>query len=142
MNTTHDQRAGIAILSPILRGATFQFLFLCLVLNLAGCSKKDANDQLYLNLTKFSFGKVARVSKTSLQVREYDFAKDADVLTTYLVTSRTEFENMTNLADLHVDDDVVINYAEKGPTKVATTLLKERKPPSRPTRNRAGSSER
>lgn len=76
---------------------------------------------------KFSFGKVVSVTADQVTVREYDFAKDADVEVAYSVTPETELGNVNAVVDLKADDDVVIDYVEKDGKRVVTTLVKEEK---------------
>ena len=76
---------------------------------------------------KFSFGKVVSVSGQEIKVKEYDFAKDADVEMTYAVTTETELGNINAVTDLKASDDVVIDYTEKDGKRVVTTLVKEDK---------------
>jgi hypothetical protein len=76
---------------------------------------------------KFSFGKVVNVGSGEITVKEYDFAKDADVDTAYVVTAETEFGNVNALADLVPNDDVVIDYVEKDGKRMVTTLVREEK---------------
>lgn len=76
---------------------------------------------------KFSFGKVVSVAADSIAVKEYDFAKDADVEVSYSVTPETELGNINAVADLKASDDVVIDYVEKDGKRVVTTLVKEEK---------------
>ncbi|MFH0753900.1 MAG: hypothetical protein V2A70_04980 [Candidatus Omnitrophota bacterium] len=76
---------------------------------------------------KFSFGKVVNVSAQQITVKEYDFAKDADVEVSYDVTAETEFGNVNAVTDLAVNDDVVIDFTEKDGKRVVMTLVKEDK---------------
>ena len=76
---------------------------------------------------KFSFGRVVAVADGLITVKEYDFAKDADIEVGYAVTAETEFGNINTAADLKVDDDIVIDYVEKDGKRVVTTLVKEEK---------------
>jgi hypothetical protein len=76
---------------------------------------------------KFSFGKVVSVAADAITVKEYDFAKDADVEVAYAVTPETELGNINAVADLKASDDVVIDYVEKDGKRVVTTLVKEEK---------------
>jgi hypothetical protein len=76
---------------------------------------------------KFSFGKVVSVAADQVTVKEYDFAKDADVEVVYSVTAETELGNVNAVADLIAEDDVVIDYVEKEGKRVVTTLVKEEK---------------
>ena len=76
---------------------------------------------------KFSFGKIVSVGEGQITVKEYDFAKDADVETVYTLTSETELGNINAVKDLVVGDDVVLDYAEKDGKRMVTTLVKEEK---------------
>ncbi len=76
---------------------------------------------------KFSFGKVVSVVDGVITVKEYDFAKDADVETGYAVTAETDFGNINAVTDLQAGDDIVIDYIEKEGKRVVTTLVKEEK---------------
>ena len=76
---------------------------------------------------KFSFGKIVSVGEGQITVKEYDFAKDADVETVYNLTSETELGNINAVKDLVVGDDVVLDYAEKDGKRMVTTLVKEEK---------------
>ncbi len=79
------------------------------------------------NEDKFSFGKVVNVSAQEVMVKEYDFAKDADVEVAYTITAETELGNVNAITDLAANDDVVIDYMEKDGKRVVTTLVKEDK---------------
>ncbi|MEI8010896.1 MAG: hypothetical protein WCI27_00240 [Candidatus Omnitrophota bacterium] len=79
------------------------------------------------NEDKFSFGKVVSIQGQKIAVKEYDFAKDADVEVAYDVTTETELGNINAVTDLAVNDDVVIDYVEKEGKRVVTTLVKEDK---------------
>lgn len=76
---------------------------------------------------KFSFGKVMSVAADQVTIKEYDFAKDADVEVAYTVTSATELGNVASVKDLVADDDVVIDYVEQDGKRVVTTLVREEK---------------
>ncbi len=76
---------------------------------------------------KFSFGKVVSIAADQVTVKEYDFAKDADVEVVYTTTAETELGNVNAVADLTAEDDVVIDYVEKEGKRVVTTLVKEEK---------------
>ena len=79
------------------------------------------------NEDKFSFGKVVSVTAQEVVVKEYDFAKDADVEMTYAVSGETELGNINVITDLAVNDDIVIDYVEKDGKRVVTTIVKEDK---------------
>ncbi len=79
------------------------------------------------NEDKFSFGKVVSVSAQEVVVKEYDFAKDADVEVSYSVTAETEFGNVNAITELVANDDIVIDYLEKDGKRFVTTLVKEDK---------------
>jgi hypothetical protein len=79
------------------------------------------------NEDKFSFGKVVSVNAQEVMVKEYDFAKDADVEVAYTITGETEFGNVNAVTDLAANDDIVIDYVEKDGKRVVTTLVKEDK---------------
>ncbi len=79
------------------------------------------------NEDKFSFGKVVSVNAQQVTVKEYDFAKDADVEMVYTVTAETELGNVNAVTDLAANDDIVIDYVEKDGQRVVTTLVKEEK---------------
>jgi hypothetical protein len=79
------------------------------------------------NEDKFSFGKVLSVNAQEVMVKEYDFAKDADVEVPYSITAETELGNVNAVADLAVNDDIVIDYVEKDGKRIVTTLVKEDK---------------
>lgn len=79
------------------------------------------------NEDKFSFGKVVSVAGQKIAVKEYDFAKDADVEVAYEVTGETELGNINAITDLAANDDVVIDYVEKDGKRLVTTLVKEDK---------------
>jgi hypothetical protein len=79
------------------------------------------------NEDKFSFGKVVSVSAQQVTVKEYDFAKDADVEVVYTVSPETEFGNVNAVTDLAANDDIVIDYVEKDGSRIVTTLVKEDK---------------
>ncbi|MBF0122762.1 MAG: hypothetical protein HQL21_05070 [Candidatus Omnitrophica bacterium] len=76
---------------------------------------------------KFSFGKIVSVGEGQITVKEYDFAKDADVETIYFLTAETELGNVNAVKDLAVGDDIVLDYAEKDGKRTVTTLVKEEK---------------
>ncbi len=80
-----------------------------------------------MNEDKFSFGKVINVSAQEVVVKEYDFAKDADVEVAYVITAETELGNVNVITDLVANDDIVIDYVEKDGKRVVTTLVKEDK---------------
>ena len=82
---------------------------------------------------KFSFGKVVSIAADQITVKEYDFAKDADVEVAYSVTKETELGNINAVTDLKAGDDIVIDYVEKDGKRVVTTLVKEEKGAEAPT---------
>jgi hypothetical protein len=86
---------------------------------------------------KFSFGKVVSVAADSVTVKEYDFAKDADVEMSYTLTPETELGNINAIADLKVGDDIVIDYVEKDGKRKVTTLVKEEKGAEAPANDEA-----
>ena len=85
------------------------------------------------NEDKFSFGKVLSVNAQEVVVKEYDFAKDADVEVTYSITAETELGNVNAVTDLAVNDDIVIDFVEKDGKRLVTTLVKEDKGAEAPT---------
>ncbi len=87
----------------------------------------DAVPAMAAEEDKFSFGKVVSVVDMDITVKEYDFAKDADVDTVYTATTETEYGNIAALKDLVAGDDIVIDYLEKDGKKLITTLVKEEK---------------
>lgn len=80
-----------------------------------------------INEDKFSFGKVVSINAQEVMVKEYDFARDADVEVAYTITAETELGNVNAVTDLVADDDIVIDYVEKDGKRVVTTLVKEDK---------------
>ena len=100
--------------------AVLLLLGLVLVYLPAASAQEAEND-------KFSFGKVVSVTADQITVKEYDFAKDADVEVAYSVTKETELGNINAVADLKADDDIVIDYVEKDGKRMVTTLVKEEK---------------
>ena len=60
-----------------------QSVVLLLFLLLAGCSKKEAGDPAGSESDHFSSGRVVSVNTTSMDILEYDLAKDADLTNTY-----------------------------------------------------------
>ena len=110
------------------------FFVLGMVLTLkvaASFAQENADD-------KFSFGKVVTASAQQLTVKEYDFAKDADVEVNYNVTGETEFGNVNAVTDLAANDDVVIDYGEKDGKRVVMTLVKEDKGAEAPAATEGG----
>ncbi len=93
----------------------------CLVNIPVSRAQENANED------KFSFGKVVSVAGQQISVKEYDFAKDADVEVAYQVTAETELGNINAVTDLAANDDVVIDYMEKDGKRIITTLVKEDK---------------
>ncbi len=102
--------------------AVLMVLGLSCILHLAPAVAQENNEE-----DKFSFGKVVSVAADSVTVKEYDFAKDADVETTYTLTPETELGNINAVADLKAGDDIVIDYVEKDGARKVTTLVKEEK---------------
>lgn len=102
-------------------------IFLLLILLLSGCASQTVKNISDAENDRFTFGKVISVNAARLTVKEYDFAKDFDVVTTYQVTQQTEFGNINKLADLQPGDDVVIDYLQEGRQRRVTTLVKEEK---------------
>jgi hypothetical protein len=80
----------------------------------------DANDW-------FSFGKVVRARRHTLVLREYSFAKDADVNIVYHTTGQTEYANFKKLTDLRRGEDVVVNYVVSHKRRTIITIVKEEK---------------
>ena len=93
-----------------------------LAANMPMAAAQEANNE-----DKFSFGKVVSVNAQEITVKEYDFAKDADVDAVYTVTAETEFGNVNAVTELAANDDVVIDYVEKEGKRVISTLVKEDK---------------
>jgi hypothetical protein len=87
---------------------------------------------------KFSFGKVVSVAADQVTVKEYDFAKDADVEVVYSVSAETEFGNVSKVTDLVANDDIVVDYVEKDGKRLITTLVKEEKGAEAPMAGQAG----
>jgi uncharacterized protein YuzE len=102
-------------------------LFVLGVALLGNMAMAAAQENNAANEDKFSFGKIVSVNAQELTVKEYDFAKDADVDAVYVITTETELGNVNAVTDLAVDDDVVIDYTEKDGKRVITTLVKEDK---------------
>jgi len=74
---------------------------------------------------RFSFGKVISLVSNILTVKEYDFAKDADVETAYLLQAETEYGNVSEERPLQIGDDVVLDYLERDGQRLVTTLVRE-----------------
>lgn len=103
-----------------LMAVMFLFLSFSLVNVNISRAQEDDND-------KFSFGTVVAIAEGQVTIKEYDFANDADVNVVYAVTPETEFGNINALSDLAVNDDIVIDYVEKGGKRSISTLVKEEK---------------
>ena len=104
------------------RTAIMLFALCCAcVMRIASVAAQENNED------KFSFGKVVSVNAQQVTVKEYDFAKDADVEMVYTVTAETELGNVNAVTDLAANDDIVIDYVEKDGKRVVTTLVKEEK---------------
>ena len=106
-------------------------LGLSCILNLTPARAQE-NDE-----DKFSFGKVVSVTADGVTVKEYDFAKDADVEMNYTLTPETELGNINAIADLKAGDDIVIDYVEKEGKRKVTTLVKEEKGAEAPANGEA-----
>ncbi len=105
------------------KSTAIMFFALCCacVMRISSVAAQENNDD------KFSFGKVVSVNAQQVTVKEYDFAKDADVEMVYTVTAETELGNVNAVTDLAANDDIVIDYVEKDGKRVVTTLVKEEK---------------
>jgi hypothetical protein len=77
------------------------------------------------NSDRFSFGKVAALVPQGLTVREYDFAKDADVEVLYQLLPDTETGNICAERPLQIGDNVVLDYLEKDSQRFVTSLIRE-----------------
>lgn len=73
----------------------------------------------------FCFGKVVEFTTDTLTIKEYDFARDADVQVSYKVTPQTEYGNVASLEGLKVGDDVVLDYQKTATTNWITILVRE-----------------
>jgi hypothetical protein len=111
--------------------AALVILGLSCILNLTPARAQE-NDE-----DKFSFGKVVSVTADGVTVKEYDFAKDADVEMSYTLTPETELGNINAIADLKTGDDIVIDYVEKDGKRKVTTLVKEEKGAEAPANGEA-----
>ena len=108
-----------------MKKSTFALLFVLAVVFAVNIPVSFAQENN--NEDKFSFGKVVAVNAQEVTVKEYDFAKDADVEVAYTVTAETELGNVSAVKDLVANDDIVIDYVEKDGKRVVTTLVKEDK---------------
>lgn len=79
-----------------------------------------ANDE-----DRFSFGKVVSVSRFVITVREYDFAQDKDIESTYYATPETEYGNIASLTELKKNDDVVMDFMIIHGRRVVSTIVRE-----------------
>lgn len=79
------------------------------------------------NSERFTFGKVVQVLTKALLIREYDFARDADIEVRYELQRATEYGNLTPEQPLQAGDDVVLDYLERDGRRLVTTLVREEK---------------
>jgi hypothetical protein len=88
-----------------------------------GCLKIFRGDREWL-----CFGTVVSVADSSIAVREYDFAADADAVVVYAIIPETESGNLASPAELSPGDSVVLDYVKAGESRVITTLTREAEP--------------
>ena len=74
---------------------------------------------------QFTFGAVVKVVGNRLTVKEYDFARDADVEREYYTHAETEYGNVAKLEELAPNDQVVLDYTEAGGQRRIAILVKE-----------------
>jgi len=84
-----------------------------------------ANDTCDVAEDSFTFGKVVGTTSNTLTISEYDFTIDAFKQVEFIVTSKTELENIDALSDLKPGDDVIMDYSVDGNKLIMTTLVLE-----------------
>ncbi len=73
---------------------------------------------------RFAFGKISAIADNTVTLKEYDVAHDAYAEVAYLASPATEYGNVSGLADLQVEDDIVLDYAERNGHRWIVSLVR------------------
>ena len=76
-----------------------------------------------------TYGIVTEISDKSIVIKEFDFETEEEKAVSYNIDSGTEMKNFTKLSEIKMEDDVVIEFAEKGNVKLARSITKEEPAP-------------
>ena len=75
--------------------------------------------------TWVTYGTVSEISDASIVIKEFDFETELEKLVSYAIDSGTEMKNFSQISDVKLGDDVVIEFAQKGDVKQALSITKE-----------------
>ena len=70
----------------------------------------------------YAFGTVKSMSGDQLVINEFDYDSGAEKEVSYVVDSKTAYDNVASLKEVAVGDEVDIDYLEKDGKKVAVTV--------------------
>jgi hypothetical protein len=76
--------------------------------------------------TDYTYGIVSSVGTDQIVIKEYDYDKDVEVETTYLVATDTKIENAASLKEIAKGDSVEIDYIAKDDKKMAKIITVEK----------------
>lgn len=73
------------------------------------------------NEMEIAYGTIAQMTENTIVLKVYDFTTETDIEVTYGITAETAYENVASINDLHVGDEIDIEYREvNGERKIAT----------------------
>ena len=70
----------------------------------------------------YAFGTVKNVSGDQLMINEFDYDTGEEKEVTYMVDSKTQYDNVASLKEVAVGDEVDIDYFDKDGKKLAVTV--------------------
>jgi hypothetical protein len=73
---------------------------------------------------EIAYGTIARITDNTIVLQVYDFTTETDIEVAYGKTPETAYENFNSSQDLHVGDEVDIEYIEAGGEKKILTVYK------------------
>jgi len=86
-----------------------------------------AQEQETAEVWDYTFGKIARISKDTITILEFDFDKEKEIETTYDIIDATEFINLNGLSELRIGDEIDIDFREEEDKRVAMAIFKDDK---------------
>lgn len=73
-----------------------------------------------------TYGTVSELSDKSIVIKEFDFETEQEKAVSYTIDSGTEMKNVSQISEIKLGDDVVIEFVEKNDIKLARSITKEK----------------
>ena len=94
---------------------------LCLMM----CFLSGSNQAIAEETEEFSFGKIVKITESSIVLSEHDYESDEYVDVIYSINAETIFKNVASYVELLIGDEVEIDYLNASESKIALMITKD-----------------